>query len=73
MNERITTLSIRKKSHLYTIKVHIVSDQINVLKDHDGNIIEGSTSMVVNNNDLWTFSRNIQKDKIWFLVGTNVI
>jgi predicted lipid-binding transport protein (Tim44 family) len=56
-----------------TITVHITSDQISILKDHLGNALDGNKDMIIVVNDLWTFSRNLQKDNVWLLVGTKVL
>ena len=56
-----------------TVVVDIVSDQITVLKDHLGNTLDGNKDMVVTNQDTWTFTRNVQKDKIWLLTETRAI
>lgn len=56
-----------------TILVKIVSDQVTVLKDYLGNILDGSPNLVVTNKDLWFFTRNLKKDKVWFLTNTNAV
>jgi len=52
-----------------TISVKIISDQITVLKDYLGNVLDGNAEMIVVNNDLWVFTRNLKKDKLWFLTS----
>ncbi|CAG7594132.1 MAG: Tim44/TimA family putative adaptor protein [Candidatus Midichloria sp.] len=54
-----------------TIAVKITSDQVTALKDYLGNVLDGNSSTVVTNQDLWIFTRNLRKDKVWFLTNTN--
>ena len=54
-----------------TVTVKFVSDQINVTRDSDGNVVEGDPSMVTPVTDLWTFTRNVRsRDPNWALVAT---
>ncbi|CAK6549755.1 MAG: hypothetical protein IRD7MM_03850 [Candidatus Midichloria mitochondrii] len=54
-----------------TIAVKITSDQVTALKDYLGNVLDGNSSIAVTNQDLWIFTRNLRKDKVWFLTNTN--
>ncbi|AEI88678.1 MAG: Uncharacterized protein conserved in bacteria [Candidatus Midichloria mitochondrii] len=54
-----------------TIAVKITSDQVTALKDYLGNVLDGNSSTAVTNQDLWIFTRNLRKDKVWFLTNTN--
>lgn len=54
-----------------TIAVKITSDQVTALKDYLGNVLDGNSSIVVINQDSWIFTRNLRKDKVWFLTNTN--
>lgn len=69
-----------KKSEIKDIKllknsvkviVEFESEQINILKDADGKIIEGDENFVQNITDVWTFERLFNaKNKNWTLVST---
>ena len=54
------------------ITVRFVSEQINVVKDSEGRIVEGDPSDVTQITDLWTFARNTRsRDPNWTLVATD--
>lgn len=69
-----------KKSEIKDIKllknsvkviVEFESEQINILKDATGKIIEGDENFVQNITDVWTFERLFNaKNKNWTLVST---
>lgn len=53
------------------VTVKIVSDQINVTRDKDGQVVEGDPSAVTSVTDIWTFSRNTRsRDPNWALIAT---
>ncbi len=53
------------------VTVKIVSEQINVVHDAEGEIIEGDKSKVVEVTDFWTFARDTKSDDPnWTLVAT---
>lgn len=53
------------------VTVRFVSEQINVVKDSEGRIVEGDPSDVTQITDLWTFARNTRsRDPNWTLVAT---
>lgn len=53
------------------ITVKFVSEQVNVLRDKDGKIVEGDPNHVATVTDLWTFARNTRsRDPNWTLVAT---
>jgi predicted lipid-binding transport protein (Tim44 family) len=53
------------------VTVKFVSDQINVMKDKDGAVVEGDPSEVTSVTDIWTFARNTRsRDPNWTLVAT---
>ncbi|MDJ1257765.1 MAG: Tim44/TimA family putative adaptor protein [Candidatus Midichloria sp.] len=54
-----------------TIAVKITSDQVTALKDYLGHVLDGNSNTVVTNQDSWVFTRNLRKDKVWFLTNTN--
>ena len=56
---------------LANVTVKFVSDQIHVVRDEDGEIIEGDASAIVEVTDFWTFSRDPKsRNPNWTLVAT---
>lgn len=57
--------------NLASITVKFVTEQVNDLKDANGEIVEGDPASVVRVTDVWTFSRNTKHpDPNWLLVAT---
>ncbi len=53
------------------ITVKFVSDQINVLRAHDGSIVDGDPEHGIEKTDFWTFARDTRSpDPNWALVAT---
>ena len=53
------------------IAVEFVSEQINILKNSDGEVIEGDENFVQKITDIWTFERALNaKNNQWVLVST---
>jgi predicted lipid-binding transport protein (Tim44 family) len=53
------------------ITVKFVSDQINVLRAHDGSIVDGDPEHGVEKTDFWSFARDTRAtDPNWVLVAT---
>jgi len=53
------------------VTVELVSDQINVLRAHDGSIVDGHPDNPVEKTDFWTFARDTRSaDPNWVLVAT---
>ena len=53
------------------VTIKFVSEQVNVLRDKDGNIVDGEPDQVTTITDLWTFARNTRsRDPNWTLVAT---
>jgi predicted lipid-binding transport protein (Tim44 family) len=53
------------------VSVRFVSDQINVVKDADGRVVEGDPNQTAELVDVWTFARNTRsRDPNWLLVAT---
>lgn len=51
------------------VTVRLVTDQVNVVRDRDGNVIDGDPKALVENTDVWTFARNLRsRDPNWALV-----
>lgn len=56
---------------LARVTVRFVTEQVNALRNSDGEVVEGDPSNVVKVTDVWTFSRNTQSsDPNWLLVAT---
>ncbi len=53
------------------ITIKFISEQVNVLRDKDGETVEGDQHHVTKITDLWTFARNTNsRDPNWTLVAT---
>jgi predicted lipid-binding transport protein (Tim44 family) len=53
------------------VTVKLVSDQINVLRAHDGSVVDGDPQNLIEKTDFWTFSRDTRSsDPNWLLVAT---
>ncbi len=53
------------------ITVKYVSEQVNVLRNADGNVIEGDENYIQNIEDIWTFERAINSTSPnWILIST---
>lgn len=60
-----------KDNGIAHIIVKFVSEQINLLKDSNGDIIEGDENFVQKITDVWTFEKDINSvSKTWLLVST---
>ncbi|HVH80133.1 MAG TPA: Tim44/TimA family putative adaptor protein [Stellaceae bacterium] len=53
------------------VTLKIVSDQINVLRAHDGSVVDGDPQNLIEKTDYWTFTRDTRSnDPNWLLVAT---
>jgi predicted lipid-binding transport protein (Tim44 family) len=53
------------------VMVKFVSDQINVLRAHDGSVVDGDPDHAVEKTDFWTFTRDTRSsDPNWVLEAT---
>ena len=53
------------------ITVSIVSEQINVTRNAEGQVVDGDPSKVEPVTDIWTFARNVRaRDPNWMLIAT---
>lgn len=65
----IEEAELRGSTALVTVK--IVSEQVNVTRDKEGNVVDGDPSRTTEVTDLWTFSRDTRaSDPNWTLVET---
>ena len=63
---------VKKLKNFWRISVLFESEQIKVLKDKKGKIIDGDQKKSILVKDLWTFEKKIQsKDLNWILVETS--
>ena len=63
---------VKKLKNFLRISVLFKSEQIKVLKDKKGTIIDGDQKKSIIVRDLWTFEKKIQsKDLNWILVETS--
>jgi predicted lipid-binding transport protein (Tim44 family) len=54
------------------VTLKIVSDQINVVRAHDGSIVDGDPDHAIEKTDFWTFARDTRSsDPNWVLVATD--
>lgn len=60
-----------KKKEVASISVEFVSEQVNVLRDADNQVIEGDENYIQNITDVWTFERALSSTTPnWILVST---
>jgi predicted lipid-binding transport protein (Tim44 family) len=53
------------------VTVKYVSDQVNVTRDSEGEIVEGDPSAVTRITDIWTFARDVSSSNPnWVLIAT---
>jgi predicted lipid-binding transport protein (Tim44 family) len=53
------------------VTVRLVTDQINVLRAHDGSVVDGDPQNLIEKTDFWTFTRDTRSnDPNWLLVAT---
>ena len=51
--------------------MRLVGELTSVVRDSEGNVVEGSPTEVKQQRDLWTFSRHMNSDDPnWLLTGT---
>ena len=53
------------------VTVKFVSEQVNVTRDENGDVVEGDPNAVLTATDFWTFARDTKNtDPNWFLIAT---
>lgn len=68
-DSEVIEASVQDKTAYVTIK--FVSEQINVTRSADGEVVDGDPSHVARITDIWTFGRNVRsRDPNWELVAT---
>jgi predicted lipid-binding transport protein (Tim44 family) len=54
------------------VTAKLISDQINVLRAHDGSVVDGDPKALIEKTDFWTFTRDTRSnDPNWLLVATS--
>lgn len=54
-----------------TLTIKFVSEQVNVTRDENGDVVDGNPNAIITVTDFWTFSRDTRsKDPNWMLVAT---
>ena len=62
---------IKKLKNTVKVVVEFVSEQVNLLKNKQGEVIEGDENFVQKITDMWTFERPLNaKNNLWTLVST---
>jgi len=60
------------EGRMETITVKFVSEQINVTRDENGDVVDGNPNAVLDGTDFWTFSKDSKsRNPNWTLVATN--
>ncbi|CAA7614023.1 conserved hypothetical protein [Candidatus Terasakiella magnetica] len=69
---KVDLADVRMEGSFASLTVRFVSEQINLLRGKDGQIIEGSADRVVDVIDEWTFRRDTRSsDPNWALAATH--
>jgi predicted lipid-binding transport protein (Tim44 family) len=67
-SEAVEAYMAEKNAHI-TIK--FISEQVNAVKDENGDVVEGNANVILKVTDFWTFARDTEKvDPNWLLVAT---
>ena len=65
---------IHVETRVASIAVRFESEQINVIKDGDGEVVDGDPETAETVTDIWTFQRNLAShDSNWKLVATRSV
>ena len=64
-------LEARVEGRMAFVTVKFQSEQVNVTRDKDGEVVDGDPTQVTEVTDIWTFARNTRaRDPNWTLVET---
>ena len=64
-------IEAEKASSFANVTVKIISEQVNVTRNENGDIVSGDADHVQKVTDIWTFSRDVgSKDPNWMLIAT---
>ena len=68
----VQDVRFEKDTNLAEVTMRFVGEMTSVVRDKDGEIIEGSPTAVKRQKDTWTFARNMgSDDPNWLLVATD--
>lgn len=67
---KVEIKDIQLRNNIVSIDVFYYSQQINILKNNKGEVIEGDVSQIDNVEDIWTFSKELNSSN-WLLVKVN--
>ena len=66
-------ISAEMRASTARVTVKFVSQQINVIRDKDGEEVGGDSSLIERVTDIWTFARNTRSsDPNWALIETSI-
>ena len=66
--------SVTVKKRMATISVRFESEQVNVIKNSEGVVVDGDPEHVESVTDIWTFERDLSlSDPHWLLVATRSV
>ncbi|MEQ8667265.1 MAG: Tim44/TimA family putative adaptor protein [Rhodospirillales bacterium] len=69
--DKATVLEAWVEGRVAYVTVKFVSQQINVTRDENGDVVDGDANTVISVTDFWTFSRDTRSsDPNWALVAT---
>lgn len=69
--KKVEIVEADMEEHMAVVTVKFVTDQVNVVRDAEGRILEGDPNKVTEVTDLWTFARNTASDDPnWELMAT---
>ena len=58
----IKNIKIEKKKNIAHIKLCFDSEQVQIMKDKNGKIIDGDNNQILAIKESWTFSKNLKSD-----------
>lgn len=65
-------MGIKKIDKMVYIKLRILAEETIVIRDREGNILQGNPDKLISMNDVWTFGRDVRsKDPTWHLYETS--
>ena len=68
---KVEIKNIQLRNNILSIDVFYHSQQISILKNKTGEIIEGDVSQIDNVEDMWTFAKELGSGNNWQLVKVN--
>jgi predicted lipid-binding transport protein (Tim44 family) len=69
--KRLDIVEAELAGHIARVTVTFVSEQINLLRAHDGSVVDGDPDHPIEKTDFWTFARDTRSpDPNWMLTAT---